>query len=82
MEENITHNGEEIDEDESQHGSENNGAAIAGDTFDDIQQGLFSVNQIEELEKDISDWNIAEQAAYAARISAHLGLYVSRALTY
>lgn len=53
FEENITHNGEEIYEDKSKHGSENNGAAIAGDAFYYIQQGLFSVNQIKELEEDI-----------------------------
>lgn len=53
FEENVTHNGEEIDEDKSQHGREDDGAAVAGDAFYHVQQGLFSVHQIKELEREI-----------------------------
>lgn len=52
FEEDIAHNGEEIDEDKSQHSSENNGAAIAGHALYYVQQGFFSVNQIKELEEE------------------------------
>lgn len=51
FEKDIAHNGEEVDEDKSQHGCQNNGAAIAGHTLYYVQQGLLSVNQIKELER-------------------------------
>lgn len=50
FEEDIAHNGEEVDEDESQHSCQNNGAAVAGYTLYYVQQSLFSINQIKELE--------------------------------
>lgn len=44
-------NGKQVDQDESEDCCQNNGAAIAGDTFYDIEQGLFSVHQIKKLKK-------------------------------
>lgn len=42
---------EQVDQDESQDRCQDDGAAIPCDTFDDVQQGLFSVHQIKELQK-------------------------------
>lgn len=50
FEEDVAHNREEVDEDKGQHGSQNNRSSIASDAFYDIQQSLFPVNQIKELE--------------------------------
>lgn len=43
--------GEEINQDERQHCSEDNGTTVPGDTFYHIQQRLFSVHQIKQLGK-------------------------------
>lgn len=52
FEEDVAHDGEEIDQDEGQHSSENNGAAIAGDALYYVEQGFLSVNQIKELQRE------------------------------
>lgn len=51
LEEDVSHNREEVDEDKRQHSCQNNWAAIAGYALYYIQQGFFSVNQVKELER-------------------------------
>lgn len=43
-------NREEVDQDECQHCREYDGATIASHTLDDIEQRLFSVHQVKELQ--------------------------------
>lgn len=47
----VSHNGEEVDQDESQHSGQNDGAAVPGDALDDVQQRLLSVDQVKELRR-------------------------------
>lgn len=47
----ISHDGEEVDQDESQYSGQNDGAAVPGDALDDVQQRLFSVDQVKELRR-------------------------------
>lgn len=49
FEEDVAHDGEEVDEDEGEHGRQHDGAAVARDALYDVQQGLFSVHQVEKL---------------------------------
>lgn len=49
FEEDVAHDGEEIDEDEGEHGGENDGAAVAGHALYYVEQGFLPVNQIKEL---------------------------------
>lgn len=51
FEEDVTNNGEQVDQDESQHCSEHDGASITCHTFDYIQQSLFPVYQVEQLQR-------------------------------
>ena len=45
--ENVTNDGEQVNQDERQHGGENNGASISSHALDHIQQRLFSVHKVE-----------------------------------
>lgn len=49
FEEEVPHYGEQVDQDESENSSQDDGTPIASDTLDDVQQGLFSVHQVKEL---------------------------------
>lgn len=51
LQEKEANDGEQVDQDESQDRGQDDGAAIASDAFDDVQQGLFSVHQIKELQR-------------------------------
>lgn len=50
LEKEEAHDGEEVDKDEGQQGSQQDGAAIAGHTLDDIKQRLLSVDEVKELQ--------------------------------
>lgn len=52
FEENVANDGEEVDQDERQHSGKHDGASITGHTLDYIQQGLFSVYQVKQLQKE------------------------------
>lgn len=39
-----THNGKEVDQDDGQHRSQENGAPITCHTLDDIEKGFFTVD--------------------------------------
>lgn len=43
------HDGEEVDEDERQKSRQQDGATVAGDALYHIEQGLLTVDQVEEL---------------------------------
>lgn len=49
--ENVADDGEQVDQDESQHCCEHDGASITGYTLYYIQQRLLSVYQVEQLQK-------------------------------
>ena len=51
FEENVANNGEQVDQDESQHSGQYNGASITCHTLDYIQQCLFSVHQVKQLQR-------------------------------
>lgn len=40
------HNGEEVDQDDGQHCSQENGASITRHTLDDIEKGFLTVDQV------------------------------------
>lgn len=44
FEDDVSHDGEQVDKNERQYCSEDNGAAIACHALDHIQQGLFSID--------------------------------------
>lgn len=50
LEEEEADDGEEVDQDEGQQGSQQDGAAIAGHTLDDVEQSLLTVDEVEELQ--------------------------------
>lgn len=50
LEEEEADDGEEVDQDEGQQGSEQDGAAIAGHTLDDVEQSLFPVDEVKQLQ--------------------------------
>lgn len=47
LEENVADDGEEVDQDESQHGGQHNGAPVARHALDHVQQRLLSVHKVE-----------------------------------
>lgn len=49
--ENVADNGEQVDQDKSQHCCEHDGASITGHALYYIQQRLLSVYQVEQLQK-------------------------------
>lgn len=49
LEEEVAHDGEEVDQDESQHGGQDDGAPVARDALDDVEQRLLPVHQVKEL---------------------------------
>lgn len=51
FEENVANNGEQVDQDESQDSGEHDRASVAGHTLDYIQQCLFPVYQVEQLQR-------------------------------
>jgi hypothetical protein len=50
LQEEEAHNGEEVNKDEGQQGSQQDGTAIAGHTLDDIEQCLLTVDKVKELQ--------------------------------
>lgn len=44
LEENVSDDGEQVDQDESQHGGQHNGAPVARHALDHVQQRLLSVH--------------------------------------
>ena len=48
-EEHETDDGEEVDEDDGQHGSEHDGAAVARHRADHVEEGLLSVDHVQQL---------------------------------
>lgn len=51
LEENVADDGEQVDQDESQHGGQHDGAAVAGHTLDHVQQRLLSVHEVKKLQE-------------------------------
>lgn len=51
FEENVANDGEQIDQNESEHGGQHDGASVTSHALDYIQQGLLSVHQVKELRK-------------------------------
>lgn len=49
LQEEEAHDGEEVDEDEGQQGCQQDGAPIPRHAFDDIKQGLLTVDQVKQL---------------------------------
>lgn len=49
FEENVANDGEQVDEDERQHGGEHDGASVTSHTLDHVQQRLLSVDEVEQL---------------------------------
>ena len=49
LEEDVAHDGEQVDQDERQHGRQHDGAAVARHALDHVQQGLLPVHQVKEL---------------------------------
>lgn len=49
LQEEEAHDGEEVDEDEGQQGSQQDGAPVPRHAFDDIKQGLLTVDQVKQL---------------------------------
>lgn len=54
LEEEEANNGKEVDEDEGEQRRQQDGAPVAGDAFDDIEQGLLTVDQVKELPERLS----------------------------
>lgn len=50
LEADISYDGEEIDDDDRQHGRQDDGAAVLGDRLDHVPQCLLSVDHIQELQ--------------------------------
>lgn len=53
LEEEEANDGEEVDQDEGQQGCQQDGAAIAGHTLDDVEQGLLAVDEVKELQDGV-----------------------------
>lgn len=51
LEKYVTHNGEQVDQNEGEHSGQHDGASITSHTLDHIQQGLLSVYQVKQLRK-------------------------------
>lgn len=51
--EHITHNREEVDQDQAQDSCQHDGTAISSDTLDDVQQSLLPVHQVKQLHTHI-----------------------------
>lgn len=49
LQEQEAHNGEEVDKDERQECSQQDGAPVARHALDDIKQGLLTVDQVKQL---------------------------------
>lgn len=49
LEENVADDGEQVDQDESQHGGQHDGAPVPSHTLDHVQQRLLPVDEVEEL---------------------------------
>lgn len=49
LQEEEAHDGEEVDEDEGQQGCQQDGAPVPRHAFDDIKQGLLTVDQVKQL---------------------------------
>lgn len=78
FEEDIAHNGEEVDEDKSQHGCQNNGTAISGHALYYVQQGLFSVNQIKELQEEEEVRCVWEMCKKKRTLSLYLKIWPNK----
>lgn len=50
LEADISYDGEEIDDDDCQHGRQDDGATVLGDRLDYVPQCLLSVDHIQELQ--------------------------------
>lgn len=61
FEENVADDGEQVDQDESQHGGEHDGAAVTSHALDHVEQSLFSVHQVEQLERQSARYNTNSQ---------------------
>jgi len=59
LQEQEAHDGEEVDEDESQEGCQQDGAPVPRHAFDDIKQGLLTVDQVKQLKGPRSKKNAA-----------------------
>lgn len=51
LEENVADDGEQVDQDESQHSGQHNRAPVASHTLDHVQQRLLSVHEVKKLQK-------------------------------
>lgn len=49
LQEEEAHDGEEVDKDERQEGCQQDGAPVPRHAFDDIEQGLLTVDQVKQL---------------------------------
>lgn len=52
LEENVADDGEEVDQDERQHSSQDNRAPVASHALDHVEQRLLSVDKVEKLRKE------------------------------
>lgn len=51
LEENVANDGEQVDQDESKHSGQHNGAPVASHALDHVQQRFLSVHKVEKLQK-------------------------------
>lgn len=49
LEENVANDGEQVDQDESQHSGQHDGAPVASHALDHVQQRLLSVHEVKKL---------------------------------
>lgn len=61
--EDVAHDGEEINQDKSQHSSEDDGATVSCHTFNHIQQCFLSVHQVKQLEHTIHSTQVTHSNA-------------------
>lgn len=64
LEENVADDGEQVDQDESQHGGQHDGAAIAGHTLDHVQERLLSVHEVEKLQEGEGSGSLPPSSYY------------------
>lgn len=51
FEEYVANDGKQVDQNESEYSGQHNGASVTSHTLDYIQQGLFSVYQVKQLQR-------------------------------
>ena len=80
FEKDVANNREQVDQYESEHSRQHDGASITGHTLDYIQQGLFSVYQVKQLQRQSTCYKGfvgLELFFYMILLCLHLLIYLS-----